>query len=207
MPLGGSSERNIYNMQEDYMRKKRNREYQYLRLRLGILQMIQVPALNLFWLPIVIGTVLLWIKKDMVYSIFDIPKFLLPVCRYMITIITLLIPIIIIYVLLHTIGEFTARGDEAKLYIAFHTNELRNGCPILMSKKHLKDSNVTIREFYSCIPMKTWMDRQEDIADAMNCHFVEKLRYGGRANGKRIVMVTAKGRKLVPRGELYDGEF
>ena len=194
-------------MQEDYLKKKRNREYQYFRLRLGILQMIQVPMLNLLWIPIVAGTILLWIKKDMTYSLFDIPQFLFPIYRYTITIIAILIPIISIYAVIHAIGEFTARADEAKLYVAFHGKDLRNGCPILMNKKYLKDSNVTIREFYSSIPMKTWMERQEDIADAMNCHFVEKLRYGGRANGKRIVMVTAKGRKTVSRGDLYDDEF
>lgn len=194
-------------MQEDYLKKKRDREYQYFRLRLGILQMIQVPMLNLLWIPIVAGTILLWIKKDMAYSLFDIQKFLFPIYRYTITIIAILIPIISIYVVIHTIGEFTARVDEAKLYVAFHGKDLRNGCPILINKKYLKDSKVTIREFYSSIPMKTWIERQEDIADAMNCHFVEKLRYGGRANGKRIVMVTANGRKPVSRGDLYDDEF
>lgn len=194
-------------MNDDYMKKKRDRECQYLRLRLGILQMIQVPMLNLFWIPIVTGTILLWIKKDMAYSLFNIPQFLFPIYRYTIIIIAILIPIISIYAVIHTVGEYTARADEAKLYVAFHANDLRNGCPILMNKKYLKNSNVTIREFYSSIPMKIWIERQEDIADAMNCHFVEKLRYGGRANGKRIVMVTAKGRKPVLRGDLYDDEF
>lgn len=77
-------------MQEDYLKKKRDREYQYFRLRLGILQMIQVPMLNLLWFPIVGGTILLWIKKDIAYSLFDIPQFLFPIYRYTITIIAIL---------------------------------------------------------------------------------------------------------------------
>jgi hypothetical protein len=75
-----------------------------------------------------------------------------------------------------------------------------------MDKKRMK-SNVTMREFYSDISMNSWIEKQEEIADAMNCHFVEKLRYGGKADGKRIVMVTAKGRKNISRGNLYDEEF
>ena len=145
-------------------------------MRLGILQTIHTPLLNLCFVPIVAGTVFLWMKKDKAFSLIDV------------------------------IGEFTARKDEAKLYVAFNSQELRNGCPILMDKKRMK-SNVTMREFYSDISMNSWIEKQEEIADAMNCHFVEKLRYGGKADGKRIVMVTAKGRKNISRGNLYDEEF
>lgn len=175
-------------------------------MRLGILQTIHTPLLNLCFVPIVAGTVFLWMKKDKAFSLFDVPQILLPIYRYIIMIIAVLIPIICIVALIDVIGEFTARKDEAKLYVAFNSQELRNGCPILMDKKRMK-SNVTMREFYSDISMNSWIEKQEEIADAMNCHFVEKLRYGGKADGKRIVMVTAKGRKNISRGNLYDEEF
>ena len=43
----------------------------------------------------------------------------------------------------------------------------------------------------------------------MNIHLVEKIRYGGRcnANGRKIVLHTAKGRKTTERNLLYDDEF
>lgn len=193
-------------MNEDYIQQRKNRKHQYLRLRLGILQMIHKPLLNLFYLPIIAGTVFLWIKKDIAFSLFDVPQILLPLYRYTIMIIAVLIPIICIFTFIDAIGELTARKDEAKLYVAFNAQELRNGCPILMNKKRIK-GNVTMREFYSDIPMKIWIERQEDIADAMNIHFVEKLRYGGKSDGKRIMMITAQGRKTAPRSNLYDDEL
>lgn len=101
----------------------------------------------------------------------------------------------------------TARKDEADLYEAFGSQERRNGCPVLMDKKRIKGSRVTMREFYSNIPLKAWIERQEEIADSMNIHFVENLKYGGKSNGKRIVMYTAQGRETTARGKLYDEEF
>ena len=77
----------------------------------------------------------------------------------------------------------------------------------MMEKRNVK-GDVTIREFYSDIPMKSWIEKKEELADAFNCHFVgEQIFYGGKSDGKRIVIVTAKGRKPVPRGNLYDDEF
>ena len=49
--------------------------------------------------------------------------------------------------------------------------------------------------------------KQNIIADSMNVHFVEPLQYGGKSNGRRIVMYTTKGRKPTSRGDLYDDEL
>lgn len=120
-----------------------------------------------------------------------------------------LIPALLILALLERIGELTARRDEAKLMVAFSANDLRNGCPILISKKKAKGTDVTVREFYSNIPYDVWIEKKEAVADAMNVHFVEEIQYGGKNNnnGKRIVIKTAKGRKPADRGVLYDEEF
>lgn len=64
-----------------------------------------------------------------------------------------------------------------------------------------------MREFYSSIPMNRWIEKQDDFADLMNVHFVEKIKYGGKSNGKRIVIYTASGRKPSVQGELYDDEL
>ena len=55
--------------------------------------------------------------------------------------------------------------------------------------------------------MNLWVERQEEIADAMNIHFVQNFRYGGKSNGNRIVMYSAEGREASSRGVLYDEEF
>lgn len=191
----------------DYIEQRRNRKKLRLILRLGILQMIHKPLLNFLLLPIIAGTVFIWIKKDIVCTLFDVPQILFPIYKYSILILAVLLPLLFLLAVIETIGNISARKDEADLHEAFDSQELRNGCPVLMDKKRIKGSNVTMREFYSNIPMKTWIERQEEIADSMNVHFVEKLRYGGKSDGKRIVMYTAKGRETTVRGKLYDEEF
>lgn len=109
--------------------------------------------------------------------------------------------------ILDYIGKLTARKDEVALLIAFSAKDLRNGCPILMSKKKLKGTNVKRHEYYSDIPLCIWKERENAIADAMNICLVEDICYGGRENGKRIVIYTTSGRKAENREKLYDEEF
>lgn len=191
----------------DYLEQRRNRIKLRLRLRLGVLQMIHKPLLNILLLPIIIGTIFIWVRKDIAFMIFNVPQILFPIYKYSILILAVLLPLISLLTVIEAIGNITARKDEADLYEAFESQELRNGCPVLMDKKRIKGSNVTMREFYSSIPMKTWIERQEEIADSMDIHFVEKLKYGGKSNGKRIVMHTARGRQRASRGMLYDEEY
>lgn len=93
--------------------------------------------------------------------------------------------------------------------VAFSAKDLRNGCPILINKRKIRATDVTVREFYSNIPYDVWIEKKEAIADAMNVHFIEEIQYGGKSNnnGKIIVIKTAKGRKPTNRGILYDEEF
>lgn len=190
-----------------YNQRRQNRTRRYLRIRLGILQMIYRPLLNALFLPIAVGTIFLWVKRNVIFSVFDVPQVLFPIYKYSVLLLMILLPVIFILAMIEAIGNVTASKDEADLQNAFNMQDLRNGCPILMRKKHIKGSNVIMREFFSNIPMRTWLERQEDIADAMNVHFVEELCYGGKSNGKRIVMYTAKGRKATSRGTLYDEEL
>lgn len=194
-------------MNEDYICKRRNRQRLFLRIRFGVSQLIYKPLLNFLLLPIGACTIWLWMKKDVVYTFFDVPYFLLQIYHYTILVLFVLLPVICIFAVITGIANVLAQKDEADLQNAFNTHELRNGCPILMSKKCIKGSNVIRREFYSDIPMRIWVERQGDIADSMNIHFVEKLRYGGNANGKRIVMYSVTGRKNTYREELYDDDF
>lgn len=191
----------------DYKQRRRNRKKQFYRIRLGILQMIYKPFLNVLLIPIVIVTAYIWIKQDVFFSLLNVPNILFPIYRYTFIALAIILPVIFLLVVNETIGNVTAKKDEADLQEAFTEQEQRNGFPILMDKKRIKGSNVTMREFYTEISMKIWLDRQEEIADLMNVHFVEKLKYGGKSNGRRIVMYTAQGRENTSRGKLYDEEF
>lgn len=194
-------------MNEVYIQKRQNRQKLFFRLRFGISQMIHKPWLNILLFPIIAGTIYLWMKKDVIYTLFDVPYFMQSMYHYTILTLLIMLPVVCVFAVIIGLANIFAQKDEADLLNAFTPQELRNGCPILMSKKRIKGTNVICREFYSNIPMRIWVERQGDIEDALNVHFVEKLQYGAGANGKRIVMYTAKGRKHTKKEDLYDDEF
>lgn len=190
---------------DKYLTQRRNRLLQYFRLRLGVQQLINKPLLNILLILVVTLFVVLWKAKGKAMILFDVPGMLFPVYCFSVSFMAIAIPLLLLLLILETIGKLTARKDEVALLIAFEPKELRNGCPILISK--LKESNATRREFYSDIPLHIWEKRENAIADAMNIRFTEKIRYGGRANGKRIVMYTVKSRLPADRGNIIDKEL
>ena len=192
---------------EKYLEEQRKRKENSLRFRLGFLQLIHIPILNMLLIPIAVLFIGLWIGKNRLLTFLNVPELILPIFRYTLCIISIVIPIIILLCLIKYIGEISARKDEANLQQAFTKDELRNSCPILMDKKKVKGSNVTMREFYSSIPLEIWNTRKNAIADMMNIHFVEEIQYGGKADGRRIVIFTAPGRIPTKRGNLYDEEL
>ena len=196
-------ENNTYNI------RRKNQIKQLMRLKLGFNQLIHKPILNLLWLLVCFVTAIIIVLKNELTEIINIPQLIEPIFNIALNIFVFLIPIIMIFAILEYIGEYTARQDEAKLMVAFSAKDLRNGCPILISKKKVKGTDVTVREFYSNIPYEIWIEKKEAVADAMNVHFVEEIQYGGKGNnnGKIIVIKTSKGRKPTDRGVLYDEEF
>lgn len=192
---------------DKYLTQRRNRLLQYFRLRLGVIQLIYKPLLNVLLIPIIILFVILWKEKEKIISLFDVPEILFSAFHFSVSFMAVLIPLLLFLLILETIGKLTARKDEVALLIAFSPKDLRNGCPILMSKKRLKETNVIRREYYSDIPLQIWEEKKNAIADAMSSRFVEQIQYGGRSNGKRIVIYTSSGRKAENRETLYDEEF
>lgn len=191
-----------------YLENMQNRKRNICHWRLAIGQMKQYPLLLVFTLPIIILTVIIWSKKNDVIDILNIPKIILPVFDISVKLLGVLIPILLVWGLIDIIGTLTARKDEANIQMAFKEVELRNGSPILMYKRKDKKTGITVREWYSLIPLKLWVERQEEIADAMNIHFTEKFRYGGNSDGNRIVMCSAKGRgTLVKESPIYDKDL
>lgn len=193
---------------DKYLHRKRNRNKLYFRLRLGLQQLVlrpynmAVPILLIFLLT------KLWQLKWKFLPYKAIPLSLLPIYQYIISFGTVLIPLVFLLGFLHFLGEITARQDESNLIVAFTEKDLRNGHPILVSRKKFQ-GDVTIREFYTNIPLKIWVARKEEISDIMNIHFVTEIEYGGkkRDNGNRIILYTAPTRKRIDRGQLYDSEL
>ncbi|MDC0803556.1 MAG: hypothetical protein E6860_18290 [Clostridium sp.] len=192
---------------EWYLTCRHNRKKQMLRLKLGASQLMNKPLLNLFWILIVLVTVLLVFVKGKLLKGFEVPQMLAPIFEFSINFVIIILPIILSWYFIEKIGEKTAIRDEANLILVFDNKVLKCGHPILMSKRKVKGTDVIIREFFTYIPYKTWIEYKDAIADVMNVHFVEEIQYGGNHDGNRIVLKTAKGRKAIQRDVMYDESF
>ncbi|MGG7174683.1 hypothetical protein ACQPV1_15325 [Clostridium neonatale] len=192
---------------EGYLTRQRNRKKQMLRFKLGTSQLMNKPLLNLFWILIVLVTILLVFVKGKLVKAFDVPQMLVPIFEFSMNFVIIILPIILSWYFIEKIGEKTAIRDEANLILVFDSKVLRCGHPILMSKKKVKGTNVIVREFFTYIPYKTWFEYKDAIADVMNVHFVEEIQYGGNHDGNRIVLKTAKGRKAIRKDVMYDERF
>jgi hypothetical protein len=193
-----------------YLKERRNRSILYFRLGMGLRQLIQRPYNNIIVLLLIYLSIKIWRSKELFFILVDIPLILLPVYKYILSGIVTLVPILLFIRFIRYLGEMASRRDEAHLIVAFTVKNLRNGHPILIKRTKIKGTNVTIREFYSNIPMKAWIETKEAIADQMNVHFVEpSIEYGGKKknNGNRVCLYTAPSRKPTDRGDLYDDEL
>ena len=57
--------------------------------------------------------------------------------------------------------------------------------------------------------MKRWQEKKDAICDRMDIHLIGDITYGGRKKnkGNHIYFESAKGRKPMERGVLYDDTF
>lgn len=194
---------------DNYIKKKRNNQEIWFRVRLGMQQTLCKPAYIIYFLPLFILFFFGWSKKEWLLPEQFIPSSIMPILEYCISALLLLALILFVLVLLKYIGFKTAKDDEGALIIAFTPADLRYGHPIMISCKKIKNTDVTVKEFYSVIPMRRWNEKAGDIADNMNVHLVEAISYGGKNNNnsKRIVLHTAPGVRPKDRGTLYDEEL
>lgn len=196
--------------EDAYLQAKRNRLRLFYRLGLGMHQLIVRPYNIAIAILLILPFVKLWESKWINSHLKPISPMLLPIYQYIIAFGIVLIPLIFLFGFLHFLGDRTAIQDEANLVVTFTEKDLRNGHPLLIKRIKIKGTDVTIREFYSNIPMKIWKERKEELADQMNVRFVEpSIEYGGKtsSNGNKIRLYTAPERKRPERGDLYDSEL
>lgn len=190
-----------------YNEQRYNRKKQWYRFCLGVERFMQIPILNIIWIVLLIGAIFLYIWKNRLVVAFDIPYTYRLIFNNCLNVAIIILSIAVAIVILQWTGKLVARVDEADIILAFDKKDLIYGNPILVHKKRVKKKEVIVREFYSTIPMDKWLERKEAIADVMNVHFIGDIEYGGKANGNRIMIKTAKGRKAIERGMLYDDTF
>lgn len=175
---------------DKYIRTKWNRKKNLYHAMLAISQMMHKPFLNILLLPIAVFTIIYWAKIDFIITLFDVPKFILPVYTVVVKAFGVLLPILL-WGLIDAIGSIIARKDEALLQTVFKEMELRGGTPILIFKNTDKETGETIREFYSPLPKHSWVERQNEISDALNITITE-INYVG-SNRNKIYFKSKKG--------------
>ena len=188
---------------------KRKQIERFLRLYLGMQQLVYRPYTSIPVLSLVALFIIVWSNKDKLIHLLESPELLRPLFQYSISTILVLSLIVFLFGWLGWLGTITARRDECRLEKAFTEEDRRNGCPILIYRRKLKGTDVTARVFYSDIPLRVWLQRQEDIQDQFSAHFVRLPDYGGKNNdnSKLILMHMAPGRKAKDRGIMYDEEL
>lgn len=190
-----------------YNQNRYNKKRQWYRLKLGIYQLRNYPVINIIWIGFFIGIYFLISLRKIVLTSFDVPQLLEPVFNGCMTFFIIVFPVLLVIGILQGIGEMTAKRDEADVFRVFSDNrDIKNEAPILIFKKKVKGKDVTVREFYTTIPMEQWQQKKEAISDIMNIHIIGEIEYCNH-HGNKIIIKSAKGRKIIERGVLYDDTF
>ena len=193
-----------------YLQAQYNRKRIYSRMRLGISRLFSSPGYLTVPALLIVLLFILWKHRWNIFPVNHVPEVLLPVFRIAISTAVIFIPLVFLLGFLELLGNGTARRDEAAIMMAFSEKDLRYGAPLLLRSKRIKGTRVAVTEFYSRIPLQTWMEKKDAISDNMNIHLVSPyMEYGGKRgdNGNYIRIYTAPGRKRPERGTLYDTEI
>lgn len=193
-----------------YNERRYNRKKQWYRIRLGMQQLINYPVLNLIWLLFGVGMGFLVLGKQKLTSNVDVIPMLASILNGCMQFLLISFSILCAIGIIQMIGQITAMKDEGDMRLIFGDRQgVKNQPPILVYKRTMKKKGVTVREIYSTIPMEQWQDKKEAMCDIMDIHLIGDIEYGGKNNniGNRIVIKSAKGRKIAERGRLYDDTF
>ena len=144
-----------------------NRKKNFSHWGLAFQQIKINPALAVTYLPIVVATIVIWIKMDNLLTFFEVPKIISPIYEITVKAFGVIIPTILAWGVIEVIGSLTARKDEQSILMAFDEKELRNGSPILMYKSKDKTRGYITRVWYSPIPLGIWIERQDRVEHQM----------------------------------------
>lgn len=177
---------------------------------LGVQQLLNYPILNIIWILFGFGVMILAVVVKNFSTNLGIHSGLSQIFEECMKVFMILFPIICAVGLIQMIGNIFARQDEADMELVFgDKRNVKNQPSILIFKKKDKKSGVIKREFYTTISMERWQEKKDAICDRMDIHLIGDITYGGRKKnrGNHVYFESAKGRKPMGRGVLYDDTF
>lgn len=198
---------NIARQSKILAQRRRNRAILRLRLWSGIKDAVTKPQKGILILLLCAAFVSIWnVRNKLVPFHSDIPL-LSTIWGYIIAVFLPLIFLLLLMGLLSLLGTpFRAKAVEnSLLQIGLATRY--DHPPALISRKRIKGTDVSIMTFYSLgVDKERWKKESEAIQDALNIHFVEPIRYGGK-NRNMIVITAAPGAETHREDVLYDDEI
>lgn len=199
---------------ENYHLKQRRKKELQCRLRLGLQQLKEKPYLDFGALFIIAVFLTAWFNREFFIPTQFLPPNLYAIWKTGVSILLMVALAIWELLFIKIIGVYTARNDEASVFKAFSAIGVKNEPPILYSKKrHSLNKEITIREFYSDIPLEVWKSEkaQNEIAQKLDIHFTAPyIEYGGGKKSrsrKKIRVYSGDGYKSPERGIMYDDEY
>ena len=196
---------NKYYNEQRYSKKK-----QECRFRLGIQQFLNYPILNLLWVLLTGGVVLMVIAEKRFVANVEVYPLFETIFSACMTIMLVIFPVICAIGLIKLVGYCFAIRDEADMEIVFGDKcGVKNQPPLLFYKKKDRRSGVTKRVFYTSIPMEKWREKKDAICDRLDIHLIGDIMYGGKKHdkGNQICFESAEGRITAEREIMYDDEF
>lgn len=196
---------NKYYNEQRYSKKK-----QECRFRLGIQQFLNYPILNLLWVLLTGGVVLMVIAEKRFVANVEVYPLFETIFSACMTIMLVIFPVICAIGLIQLVGYCFAIRDEADMEIVFGDKcGVKNQPPLLFYKKKDRRSGVTKRVFYTSIPMEEWREKKDAICDRLDIHLIGDIMYGGKKHdkGNQICFESAEGRITAEREIMYDDEF
>lgn len=196
---------NKYYNEQRYSKKK-----QECRFRLGIQQFLNYPILNLLWVLLTGGVVLMVIAEKRFVANVEVYPLFETIFSACMTIMLVIFPVICAIGLIQLVGYCFAIRDEADMEIVFGDKcGVKNQPPLLFYKKKDRRSGVTKRVFYTSIPMEKWREKKDAICDRLDIHLIGDIMYGGKKHdkGHQICFESAEGRITAEREIMYDDEF
>lgn len=191
---------------KQYIEARWNQNRSKYRIRLAFEQLANYPFFILLFAPLALLGLLLWnIRKDFM-NYLDEMQINHPFYNYIFIFISILLVLLVFLWILEEIGEITAYKIEADIQEAFTEHDMRNGFPILISKKRIKKTKVMRLIFYSTIPISVWIEKSENICTSLNVYLAEDISHYNN-HGRMVVLYVANGIKQLKREGLYDDEL
>lgn len=191
------------------MRSQRTRKINSLRFFYWLKSIPKKPWRILPILFLTLIFTLLWNHRQAFLPELDSP-FVSTLLLYGVSVSIILLFLSLLLILFLLISyPLRARRYES-IFLQINLTPTKGAPPALVAQMPIKNTKATRLVFYSLgVSMKDWIARQEEIEDALNVHYVEAPKYGGRKGNNRnlIILTIAPGVRNISRELLYDDEL